>query len=154
MRMRAGGGLAQPGQALGQLALPVAGDARQADNFAAADLQIDAAQRFSAAVAHGLQALGSADALRRHCMRLGASGFTSRPTIILTSSSRVHLRRSARADHPAIAQHGHPVADRHDFVQLMGDEDQRVAFPHHALEGGKQVVDFLRGQAPRSARPG
>ena len=50
------------------------------------------------------------------------------------------------ADHAAVAQHRHAVADRHDFVQLVRDEDQTVAFAHHSPERHEQVVDLLGRQ--------
>ena len=59
------GGLAHAGQAFRQLALPVAGDARQADDLAGVDLQVDAAQGFGAAVAHGAQAFDRSEAAGR-----------------------------------------------------------------------------------------
>ena len=46
-----------PGKALGQLALPVAGDPRQADDLSRVDLQVHAAQRLGAAVPHGAKPL-------------------------------------------------------------------------------------------------
>ena len=46
----------QPGHDLGQLALPVAGDARDAEGFAGADLEIDIPQRGQSFVPEGADA--------------------------------------------------------------------------------------------------
>ena len=53
---------------------------------------------------------------------------TGRPTIIWASSACGGASRSGSVpDHPPIAQHGDPVADRQHFVQLVRDKDQRMA---------------------------
>ena len=53
----AGGHFAQPAQASCQLALPVARHARQAQDLTGANLQVNAAQRLYAAIAHRAQPL-------------------------------------------------------------------------------------------------
>ena len=129
-----GSHLAQAGQALGQLALPVAGNARQPDNFPGVQLQVDAAQRLCAAVAHGMQTLNF-QAHLAGCARLRGQRFHFPPDHHVDQFIPADLSGNPRADHPAVPQHGHPVADGHDLVQLVGDENQGVAFTRSSGAG-------------------
>ena len=89
----------------------------QSHDLATVHIQVHAAQRLGAAIAHGMHRL----ICRRTSPALsgcGAKGLISRPTIICASSARVAPLRRAGARQRAIAQHRYPVTDRHDFCSL------------------------------------
>ena len=65
MRMRPVRARPQPGHDLGQLALPIAGDAGDAERFAGADLEIDIPQRGQSLFAEGADAAQLQDGLAR-----------------------------------------------------------------------------------------
>jgi hypothetical protein len=46
----------------------------------------------------------------------------------------------------ALAQHGHPIGDLHDLVQLMGNKQDALALPGQAPHDLHQFFDLLRGQ--------
>ena len=50
------------------------------------------------------------------------------------------------ADGLAAAQHGDAVRDRHDLVQLVGDENDGATLADHGAQGGEQNVGLLRGE--------
>ena len=101
--------LRSPARHCGQLALAVAGDAGQAHDLAGVDLQVDAAQRLGAAIAH-------ARAGPAICRRTGpALQRLRRQRLDLAPDHHVEPARRgstlagrARADHPPIAQRRSP----------------------------------------------
>ena len=55
-------------------------------------------------------------------------------------------RGGQRLDLLAAAQHGDPVRDLGDLVQLVADEDDRLSLLGQALDDREQLVRLLRGQ--------
>ena len=111
-------GFAHARQTFGQLALTIARYAGKPHDLSGMDLQVDPAQRLGPAVAHGVQSLD----LEPHFPGIQGPGFQFFKLAAnhhLHQFSPRHLAGEARADHLAIAQNGHAVADRHDLVQLM-----------------------------------
>jgi len=142
-------GRPQPGDDLGQRALAIARHAGQADDLAGAHVEADPAQRRPFAVVlclHVAQAeahlVGSAGLLGR----LGGQRPANHHLGQLLLGRALHRRR---ADGAAVAQHRHPVAQLDDLVQLVGDEDQRVAVALHLLQRQEELVHFLRRQHGR-----
>ena len=59
----------------------------------------------------------------------------------------VHVAGVLHADEPSLAHHAHAVADCHDLVELVRDDDDRHAqLAHHAADDGEQLVRLLRGE--------
>ena len=54
-----------------------------------------------------------------------------------------------RTDQPSLAQHRAAVGHLHDLGQLVGDEQDALAFPGKAAHHFHQLVDLLRGQYRR-----
>ena len=74
---------------------------------------------------------------------------TSRPTIIVASSSRVVSAGSRRADDPAAAQDRDPVRDLEDLVELVGDEDDRRAALDERAHDREELLGLLRREDGR-----
>jgi hypothetical protein len=130
----------QPRDRLGELVLPVALDARDADDLAGAHGQ-----------AHAVKPRPDRQALHRehHALaRRRRRGLRSRG---LAAHDRArHLRhRRARAERrhgPPAPQHGHRVGDRADLLELVGHEhDGRPAVAQPA-QGREQPLDLDRRQ--------
>ena len=58
----------------------------------------------------------------------------------------VGLRGANRADVASLAQNRHAVGNRHHLVQLVRDDDNRLAVVAHPAQNRKQLFGFLRGQ--------
>ena len=139
------GGL-QTGNGLQQLLLAVAGDARNAEDFAAVD-------REGRIVQHG-DALGAADGQMFNVQpldrvdRLGA--FNVQLDLLadhhLGQLSLVGVLCGDVADILALAQDGDTVTDGQDLVQLVGDDDDRLAVGLHVADDAEQLLGLLRGQ--------
>ena len=56
------------------------------------------------------------------------------------------LRRRGRADHLAGAHDGDAIGDRQDFLELVGDEDDRNTLLGQLVHDAGQIFRFLRGQ--------
>ena len=54
-----------------------------------------------------------------------------------------------RRGDPAVAQHGHAVADRHHLVELVGDEEDRAPVRGQIADDREQAVALLRRQDRR-----
>ena len=134
--------LAQTGHALRELPLAVAGNAGNAHDLAAPDLQLHPPKHLGAAITQGVKPLDpEAHGAASKRLRIQRFDFASHhhPGQLVTRDA---IGRSC-ADHAPVAQRRHAIADRHDFVQLVGDKHETVAFAHHALEGSEQIVDLL-----------
>ena len=124
------GGL-QTGNGLQQLLLAVAGDARNAEDLAAVN-------REGRIVQHG-DALGAADGQMFNVQpldrvdRLGQLGL-------------VGVLCGDVTDILALAQDGDTVTDGQDLVQLVGDDDDRLAVGLHVADDAEQLLGLLRGQ--------
>ncbi|MNU85435.1 hypothetical protein D3C71_751760 [compost metagenome] len=62
------------------------------------------------------------------------------------------LRRGgeiARADHLAVPEHGVIFGDLIDFVELVADEEDRLALPLQIFDDAEEIVDFLAGKSSR-----
>ena len=64
------------------------------------------------------------------------------------------LRWRGRADHFPGAHDGDAVGDRQDFLELVGDEDDRNALLGQFVHDAEQVIRFLRGEHGGRAHPG
>ncbi len=140
-----GSRLAHARQAFSELALSIAGYTRQAEDLSGMDFQVQPVQSLGAAIPHGLQPPDlQHDRPGLDRSRFELFEFTTHHHLHQLIAG--HLARRSRADHPAVAQNGDAVADVHHLVQLVRDEDQRMAFLHHAPQRCKQIIDFLRGK--------
>lgn len=137
---------AHAGQDLHQLALAVAGHARDRDDLAGAQREVDVVQQGDARVVLQLQAFHLQHRLARAVRRAGQ--------VVLDRAAHHHVgqlllrrpRRLDRADHAAGAHHRHGVGDVHDLLQLVGDQDDRLALFLEQLQDLEQRLGFLRGQ--------
>lgn len=58
-----------------------------------------------------------------------------------------HLTGLRQAHQLALTHDAHPVGDGHDFIELVGDEnDGHVLLPDHGPEDFKQFVGLLGGE--------
>ena len=116
-----------------QLGLAVAVDARDADDLAGAHVERDALHLLDPAVVDHVQVLDRSSGSPGFAGGLSTRSSTSRPTI--ASRERVLGRAGAghAADLLAAAQHRRPVADLEHLVQLVADEDDRLAVRLEAL---------------------
>ena len=133
-------------QRLHQLGLAVAGDAGDADDLAAPDLEADVVEVDAELLVAG----------QREAADLQPHG-ADRPGLALgrdEGGADHHLGQAARgllpgvaaADHLAAAQDGGAVAQRADLLQLVGDVEDRAALRHQPAQGGEQHLDLLRRQ--------
>ena len=88
----------------------------------------------------------------RAAARVGCAGVlstrssTSRPTISRARPSSVAPGGGQRLDLLAAPQHGDPVRDLGHLVQLVADEDDRLALLGQALDDREQLLRLLRRQ--------
>ncbi len=135
----------QPHEGFDEFRLPVAGDTGDPDDFAAAHLERhvidDPPPALFDAQAPGLEfhVAGFAgllwdlqgDVLAGHGTHDGV---------------RSGLGRDQPLGHATIAQDGNAIADRHDFVQFVGHEQNGAAVRRQALHDAEQRRDFRRRQ--------
>jgi len=139
--------LAQPGDRLGQLALPVARHPRDAHDLARAHLERQVIDRLEPAIADGAEVLHVEHDGAGICGRLLQGEHHLTADHQLRQLALAHaLGADAGSRDAALAQHGHPVGDGQHFVELMADEDDRVAAGDHALQRGDELSDLLRRQ--------
>ena len=139
---------AQPAarQQAGQLVAAGAGQAGDADDLAAAHVEVDRRQ------------LGAADAARRQhrpvvarrsaSIRVwaAASATSSRPSIRLARLSWVSAARRLGGDPPTVAQDGHAIGDRQHLVEVVADEQHRGARRGDAAQRAEQAVHLGPGK--------
>ena len=140
-------GLFKAGQAIDELGLAVALDARQADDLARAHREADAAH--GVFLVHAAGHRQTAD-LQHRFAGLGRGFFDGKLHVAADHhAGELLLGRAGdfdRADALALAQDGAAVSHRHDLVELVGDEQDALSLffePAHDLH---QLVDLLRGQ--------
>ena len=139
-------GRAQPGDGLQQLLLAAAGDARHAQYLPAHGLEGDVVQ--------GQDAVIAADGQVPHLQ-------PQRPVL---HQGAVNVQRHGPAHHhlrqllgvcPAgghvphilpLPQHGHPVGDGHDLVELVGDDDDGFPVGAHVPQHVEEPVGLLGRQ--------
>ena len=130
-----------------ELVLPVAGDARDAENLAGAHRERDVLQRDAE-----LAGLRQAQAIRRELRRsedaaCGLGDFLQiRADHHLGHRARGFAPRVAGRDDLAAAQDRRGVAERHDLMQLVGDVEDRAAALRQMPQRLEQLLDFLRRQ--------
>ena len=153
--------LAQSSDGLRQLALAVAGDACDAQDFAGVDLQRDPVECREALVVLRVQITH----VKQHLLAYlrGDLGLEGRLVDLEQHRAPDHhsgqfsLADGGRVDRGldlAASQHSHPIREAGDFIQLMRDEDNRLvaAFaPHgrlldHLSQRVAQIIRFLRRQ--------
>ena len=135
------------GDGLDQLALTVALDGGDAQNLARAHGQAHALHGGQHAVGEHLQVL-HADALVA-CLaglfQLGVEHLAADHHA--GQHAFVDLAGVLQAHQLAGAHHAHAVGDRHDLVELVGDDDDRHALvAHDAPDDPEQLVGLLGGQ--------
>ena len=144
---RAGGRLVKACQAVDKLRLTIAVDTGDADDLARADGEGN--------VVHGVALLHvGVDAevvdLQNLARRLGLV----LRDLELHGAADHHVGKLLLgglacvdgADVLALAQNAHAVGDLHDLVELMGDEENGLAFAGKLLHRGHQFLDLLRSQ--------
>ena len=140
----AAGRPAQPDEGLDQLVLPVARDARDAEDLAGPDLEVDPMDHLRSAVV--------VDGQARHLERVGgrvriAAIDRQRDLAADHQLSEVLLVRFGRdplADDPAAPDDRDPVGDLEDLVQLVADEDDAVALACEPSQDREDLVGLLR----------
>ena len=144
------GAPAQARDRLRELALPVAGDARDRQDLARAQLERDVVQRALTAIAVALEPRD----VQHRLADLVSCELAPRGGDLASDHQggervRARLRRQHRPDRASAAQDGHPVRDRHHLVQLVRDEDDGAPLCRHLAQGREQRVDLLRRQHRR-----
>ena len=139
----------QAGQRKRQLALAVARHARDTDDFAGPDLEGHALDRRQPDFAVAVKPVD-----REHC----PPGRGRRPRQVHQHVAPDHharqfaRRRVAgpdRGDDMRVAHHAHAVAHPHHLVELVRDEDDRLAGHREVAQQLQQPVGLLRGQDRR-----
>ena len=144
------GGAPESGHDLGELALPIAGDARDSERFARADLQIDIPQRRQSFFAEGADAAQLQDGLPGHHGLMRFVGWMLdqlgqlAPDHEPRQCAAVGFSGCGRRDDLTPAQDADPVRDLHYLVELVRDEDDAEALPRHAAERLHQTPRLLR----------
>ena len=137
----------QAGDAVDQLRLAVAVDARDADDFAPADLE---GHVLDGVVFVPLGGHGHALHVQHHLAGLGGGLFHHEvhvpahhhpAQLLLGAGGDVH-----GADVLALAQHGTAVGHGHDFVELVGDKQDALPLGGEVFHNLHQLVDLLGGQ--------
>ena len=118
---------AHAGERLQELALPVAGDARDADDLAGMNREGGVGDAQHAAVVDDGQVVTSSTGAPGTRSAFSTRRSTRRPTIISASCGGEVSAVTTVADHLAAAHHRDPVRDRHDLAQLVGDQDDGLA---------------------------
>ena len=141
----AAGGRAQPGQRVRQLLLPVAADAGDAVDLAAAHGEADIVDADAAGPPHG-QALDP----EPHLAQRPAAAFR-RCALFAHHGTGERLGIEARGfgagEHRlAAAHHRHPRRIADHLAQLVGDQDHRVAVVREAAHEGERLERLLVGQ--------
>ena len=137
------------GKRLDQFALPVAGDAGDADDLAAFDLQVEVDDRLAALVALDGQARRSpASRSLGGAGTRAAEGRTTASPIIISAISRVESTPTLPlADLGAAPQHAEVVAERLDLAELVGDHHHRdLAAMRHVAQQAEDLVGLARRQ--------
>jgi hypothetical protein len=134
---------AQPQQRLDQLALTAAFDARDADDLGGVHQEGGVADGELPHVVDDHELLDGQDRLARlldcHDPRPddGLAQDEAREAAV------VRLGRRHRRYHAASPHDGHPARHGEDLPQLVGDEEDRAAFPGKDPENGEQLVGLL-----------
>lgn len=137
---------AQVQEGVRQFGLPVAFDARDADDFARANAEADVGQLAPAAfvlhrqpldLKHDLAGLSG---VSRHAQHDVA------PDHALGEIALGRIRHIERFDHPAAAHDGDPVRDGGDLAQLMGDDHNRTSLGAQRAQRREQTVALDRAQ--------
>ena len=136
------------GQGLDELALPVAGHARDADDLARAHREIETGDGFAALVVLDDET-GDFEHLvvarRRDARGRGAHHRVADHH--RRHFARRHLAHLAAADLAAAPQHADVVAEGLHFAELVGDHQRRdVAAMRHVLEQAEDLVGLARRQ--------
>ena len=141
--------LAKPCDRLAQLALTASCDPRNAQNLAAADEKAQIFDRIAALVTlDGEIADLQKRAVERHRRALNVE-HDLLPHHHLGQGDFIRLTRVDAADVFPLTEHRNAVGDRHDLVQLMRDDDDRLAVRLHGADHGKELVRLLRGEHRR-----
>ena len=137
----AGGGADDPGHQLGDLLLSAVVDAGQAEDLSLADLEADVVEPVPVGDMVELQHdlvpdMGIVPPLQHQVAPHHQAGDLLRRGV--ESLYRIH--------HLAGAQHGDAVAEGHDLLELVGDDDDGLPQLLQALEHLPQLVDLLGRQ--------
>ena len=148
-RHRAAGGMAQPDDRLHQLVLAVAGHAGDAEDLPGADLEGDVAHDVVTAVVADGEVGDAEHRLRRMALAAVDGELHVATDHQLGQVVLVGLARDAAADHLAAADDGDPVGDLQHLVQLVADEDDRVALCLQLAQDAEDLLRLLRRQHRR-----
>ncbi len=136
------------GQRLDELALPVAGDAGDADDLAGPDHQIEAGHRLAALVVLDMQA-GDFQHLvvARRLYARGAGAHDGVADHHRRHFARRQLADLAAADFYAAPQHADVVAERLHFAELVGDHQRGdLAAMRHAFQQAQNLIGLAGRQ--------
>ncbi len=145
-RDRAGGGDAHPHDGLDELRLAIALDAGDAEDLALADRERDVREEVAA------EFIGQRDVLQVELDVIGDGRLGRlrrgklRPDHELGELALGRGMRVSRAYRRATAHDGDVIGDREDFVELVRDEEDRVAVGLELTQVVEQGVDLLRNQ--------
>ena len=127
--------------------MAVAGNAGDAEDFAAPQSEREVAQRNRAVSRRGCDAFERQNRLAGGHSRRG--GRLTRRLFAEHHAEELGLARLAggrRADDPALAHHHHPVGAGRHFAQLVGDVDDAITFAAEIGEAQEQAFRLLRRQ--------
>ena len=146
----AGRGLFEARNTVDQLALAVAVDTGNADDLARTDVEADAADGI---VLVDLARHDEVLDLQDRLADLAGLLIDGKLHVAANHHLGQFLFRGVLdvngADIPALAQDRAAVRDRHDLVELVGDEQDALALGLEAAHDVHELVDFLRGQNRR-----
>ena len=142
------GGPGDPEQRLHELRPPGADEAVEPEDLAAAQGEPDIGEFGRVVVAFDLQHHVAAT-----WRALGEDVGDLAPDHHLDQRIVGHVGNPALANELAVAKHGVIVGDPEDLVELVADEQDRLALGLQLLDQLVKLLDFLVAAAPRSARP-
>ncbi len=145
----AAGGRAQPCHHLHQLALAVSCHAGDAQDLSPAHGEGDPPQSLETTVVLGHKILND------HRLAVGGAGVLADPELHVPADHHARQRAPVglgdrqRGHSPTLAHDGHAVGDLGDLIQLVRDEDHRVALQLHPAQHLEQPSCLLRGEHAR-----
>ena len=139
-------GLANARDRLDQFRLAVAGNARDADDLAAAHIEGNVVDHGDAARILHRQVVDREFYRAGFCFTFLDAQQHATPDHQLCELLDRRLRRLAGRHHRTLAHDRHRVGDRHDFAQLVRDENDRLALILELLEDTEEVVGLGRRQ--------
>ncbi len=135
-----------PGQHIQQLRLAVARHPGDADDLALAQRHADLLQLVDPGRIRQAQILNIKNRRAGPCRRVVDLEQHLAPDHQLGQFGRRGVRRLQMGDHLAAAHHRHIIGDRHDLLELVGDQQNGDALLAKRAQDIEQLLGFLRRQ--------